>query len=282
MIDYAATFLNFTGAFPNIEAINVTAPGAGDGTEFVAAMVNDIWGRAQAMMDYAGLTPDGVQEAPDTAQILEAIGKGFGVGPGVGVTYWKNDTPAAFGDRVLLLTGQVIDITGVYSLLADAVWVGAGTNATAPAFYRTSDALGVTRDSGGNYMVLPDTRGLSLKNIGDATISARVKTGPVSLGSVQEDQMQLTTGVMDSFANSAAKFNMLNTTRANDMSGAFTISPANTTASNISVSASAIGTAADCRGFRFSSANSPDARASATTAGATRDSTIGTRFGITY
>ena len=36
MIDYAATFTNYSGSFPNIEAVNVSAPGAGDGTEFVA------------------------------------------------------------------------------------------------------------------------------------------------------------------------------------------------------------------------------------------------------
>jgi hypothetical protein len=76
MIDYAAVFTNYTGAFPNIEAQNVSAPGAGDGTEFVAALVNDIWGRAQALLDYAGLSPDGVQEAPDTAQFLTALSKG--------------------------------------------------------------------------------------------------------------------------------------------------------------------------------------------------------------
>lgn len=146
MIDYAATFTNYTGAFPDIEAVNVSAPGAGDGTEFVAALVNDIWGRAQALLDYAGLSPDGVQEAPDTAQILEAIGKGYGVGPGIGVIYWKNGTPATNGDRVILLQGQVIEIAN-YPLLAAAVYVGDANNPTAPAFYKTSDAGGVTRST---------------------------------------------------------------------------------------------------------------------------------------
>ena len=93
MIDYGATFTNYSGAFPNFEAVNVSAPGAGDGTEFVAALVNDIWGRAQALLDYAGMSPDGVQEAPDTAQILTALYKGYGIGPGIGVIYWKNGTP---------------------------------------------------------------------------------------------------------------------------------------------------------------------------------------------
>ena len=91
MIDYQTSFVNTDGvAFPDTEAVNVSAPGAGDGTEFVALMVNDIWGRAQALMDRAGLTPDGVTEAPGTAQIIEAIGKGFGVGPGFEIVTGKH------------------------------------------------------------------------------------------------------------------------------------------------------------------------------------------------
>jgi hypothetical protein len=189
MIDYAAVFTNYSGVFPDIEAVNVSAPGAGDGTEFVAALVNDIWGRAQALMDYAGLTPDGVQEAPDTAQIIEAIGKGFGVGPGIGVDYWKNDTPAAHGDRVLLLQGQVI-LIATYPLLTAAVYCGDANNGTAPAFYKTSDAGGTTRDTAGTYLVLPDHRGLVPIMLGTATVNTRAKAGPTSLGQVQEDQMQ--------------------------------------------------------------------------------------------
>ena len=189
MIDYASTFINTSGAFPDILAINETAPGAADGTEFVAALVNDIWGRAQALMDYAGLSPDGVTEAPDTAQILEALCKGFGIGPGMGVIYWKNGAPATNGDRVLLLQGQVI-LIATYPLLAAAVYCGDAKNATAPAFYKTSDAGGTIRSTAGTYLVLPDTRGLSLKGVGNATVNTRTKTGPAALGGVQEDQMQ--------------------------------------------------------------------------------------------
>lgn len=189
MIDYGATFTNYSGSFPDYEAVNVSAPGAGDGTEFVAALVNDIWGRAQALLDYAGLTPDGVQEAPDTAQILTALSKGYGIGPGIGVIYWKNGTPAANGDRVILLQGQVIEIAS-YPLLAAAVYVGDANNGTAPAFYKTSDAGGTTRSTAGGYLVLPDTRAVSLKGVGNQTINTRVKTGPASLGSIIEDTFQ--------------------------------------------------------------------------------------------
>jgi hypothetical protein len=189
MIDYAATFTKFTGAFPNIKAVNVSAPGAGDGTEFVAALVNDIWGRAQALLHYAGMTPDCVQEAPDTAQILTALSRGYGIGPGIGVIYWKNGTPAINGDRVILLQGQVIEISS-YPLLAAAVYVGDANNAAAPAFYKTSDSGGATRSTSGAYLVLPDARGLTLKMLGNATINGRTKVGPTALGEKQEDQMQ--------------------------------------------------------------------------------------------
>ncbi len=187
MIDYAAVFTNFSGAFPNTQAINVSAPGAGDGTEFVAALVNDIWGRAQALLDYAGLTPDGVTEAPDTAQVLTAIGRGFGVGPGFGVTYWKTGTPAANGDRVLLLQGQVVLIAD-YPLLVAATYVGDGNNATAASFYKVAND-GVTRDTAGTKFVLPDSRAVSLKGTGNQTINTRVKSGP-AFGAVEEDQFQ--------------------------------------------------------------------------------------------
>jgi hypothetical protein len=188
MIDYAASFTNYTGIFPDIEAVNVSAPGADDGTEFVALMVNDIWGRAQALLDYAAMTPDGVMEAPDTAQILTAIGRGFAVGPGMGVTYWKNGAPAANGDRVLLLQGQVIEIAS-YPLLVTACYVGNAANPTAPAFYKTSDAGGTTRDVAGGYFVLPDTRAVVLKGVGNQTINTRVKSGP-AFCVVEEDRFQ--------------------------------------------------------------------------------------------
>lgn len=270
MIDYAATFTNYTGSFPDIEAVNVSAPGAGDGTEFVAALVNDIWGRAQALLDYAGLTPDGVQEAPDTAQILEAIGKGYGVGPGIGVIYWKNGTPATNGDRVILLQGQVITIAN-YPLLAAAVYVGDANNATAPAFYKTSDAGGTTRSTAGTYMVMPDTRAVSLKGVGDQTINTRVKTGPASVGEVLEDQMQKLTGTAGNYILSRAN--------SNNFQGVFK----NTVRQQSVALDDASGSADDSDwSIDFDSSQSPNARVSSTTDGQTQDCTIGTNFGITY
>ena len=39
-------------------------------------------------------------------------------------------------------------------------------------------------------MVLPDTRAVSLKGVGNQTINTRVKIGPASVGSVIEDTVQ--------------------------------------------------------------------------------------------
>lgn len=258
MIDYFATFVNTDGAaFPDTEAVNVSAPGAGDGTEFVAAMVNDIWGRSQALLDYAGLTPDGVQEAPDTAQILEAIGMGFGVGPGIGVIYWKNDTPAVWGDRVLLLQGQEIAIAA-YPLLFATVYCGDVSNPTAPAFYATNGAgVRTLPGSGATHFVLPDARGLGLKNIGDATISGRTKTGPVSLGEAQEDQGQ-------------GHYHDSNTYHVIRDGGAATSQLSAGATCREQEKASILGTSTDgVNGTPRTGAN-------------TRDSSLGTNFGITY
>ena len=252
MINYLASFTNTDGsAFPDTEAVNVSAPGAGDGTEFVELMVNDIWGRAQALMDYAGLTPDGAQEAPGTAQFLEALAKGYGIGPGVGVIYWKNDTPAVHGDRVLLLQGQVVTIANYPELVA-ATYIGDGNNADTDytGFYKTSDAGGTVRDTAGAYFVLPDTRGLSLKNIGDAVVNGRTKTGPAKLTELQEDQFQ---GHIHSYQRVAA-------TGAAYAPG--------TNYSNI----------ADNTGSPATDGVNGTPR----TGDATRDSVIGTNFGITY
>lgn len=269
MIDYLASFTNTDGsAFPNTEAVNVSAPGAGDGTEFVALLVNDIWGRAQAIMDYAGLTPDGVMEAPGTAQIIEALCKGLGVGPGMGVIYWKNDTPAELGDRVLLLQGQVI-LIATYPLLAAAVYCGDANNATAPAFYKTSDAGGTTRSTAGTYLVLPDTRGLSLKGVGNATVNTRTKTGPAALGGVQEDQLQ---GVNHTHYTGEAHA----TSTAMIYGGTTDDCPGSATNTNVD--------GAGARTYQAISSKSKydNLNGIPRIGDNTRDSSIGTNFGITY
>lgn len=188
MIDYGTVFANLTGIWPNYAGKNVTAPGAGDGTEWIAAFVSDVWGRVQALMDRASLSPDGVTEAVGTAQILDALSLGYGIGAGCGVTWWKNLSPSVTGDRVLLLQGQVIAISG-YTDLVDATYVGDANNATAAAFYKTSDAGGTTRSTSGSYFVLPDTRECALVGVG--TRAAGVTAHDTyTKGQMKDDQVQ--------------------------------------------------------------------------------------------
>ena len=73
MIDYATIFTNFSGAFPNIVAVNASGGGATDGTEYIKAFIDDLWGENQAVMDFAGFTPNAAAEAAGASQRLDAI-----------------------------------------------------------------------------------------------------------------------------------------------------------------------------------------------------------------
>lgn len=189
MIDYLASFINTNGAaFPNTEAVNATGPAATDGTEFVKLMIDDEWGARQALMDYAGLIPDGVTEAPGTSQFIEAIQKGFGVGPGMGVIYWKDGDPAVNGDRVLLLNGQGV-LRSSFQDLDAAVYVGDPDNGTASAFYHADDAAGTLRNTAGIYLILPDTRGYTLRGL-DVAAAVDPDGASRDLGSSQLDASQ--------------------------------------------------------------------------------------------
>jgi hypothetical protein len=174
MIDLT-TLGNTTGSFPNIVGKNATSPSAQDGTPFIAAYIDNDWGWQQFIMDYAGLTPSGVTESSSVSQIVEAFQLAQGSGPGRGVIWWKNEAPSVTGDRVLLLTGQGVEIANYPELDAN-VWCtdagpggspASGYNAIVAAgggaFYRASDAAGTTPNIAGPYLILSDTRGRGLR-----------------------------------------------------------------------------------------------------------------------
>lgn len=150
------TALNFTsGVFPNTTSVNSTGSGTGDGTEWVKVGIDNFqFGVSQALLDYAGLTPNGVTESAGASQFLEAIQKGHGIGPGKYVQWGLKDDPSVTGDRVLLLTGQGV-LVASFSDLDDAVYVGDPDNATAPFFYHADDAAGTVRNIAGIYLILP-------------------------------------------------------------------------------------------------------------------------------
>ena len=158
-IENVNTFV--TGVFPDTVADNSTGASTADGFEFIAEYINNsIIGPQQAMMDYAGLTPDGVTESASASQMIEAIQKGNAVGPG-----WVGrrdifDSPAVNGDRSLILSEQGV-LIATYPELDAATWIGGNTAAQIAAaaaggkYYRSSDAGGATGDAAGPWLQLP-------------------------------------------------------------------------------------------------------------------------------
>lgn len=271
-IENVNTFV--TGVFPDAEADNSTGAATQDGFEFIAEYINNsIIGPQQAIMDYAGLTPDGVTEAAGASQMIEAWGKAFGVGPGRGVTWWLDDGPAVTGDRVLLLTGQGVLIASYVELDA-VVYVGDGNNAAVEAgggfFYRSSDAGGATPDIAGPYLQLPDLRGYALRGL---DVAAAVDPDGASrfLGDVQLDAMQEIEGQIDFINNNSV-------TAMDTCSGAFAPSGGNTNSAAFPSTDTPNST--DNAIFRASQSTSPNA--AKTDDDETRMTNISTNYGITY
>jgi hypothetical protein len=168
MLAYEDIVTNATGTFPDTTAQNVSVPGAGDGTEFVAAVLDDTWGFHQALLAYAGITPDDVTEAAGTSQMVEALKKCFGH-PGE-VVMWhgvEDDPYAEFGCKLIPLEGQCIAVAD-YPDLVEAVYVGDGNNATYPLYYRCDNSNGTVRNTAGVYLKLADMRGMFVRGY-DAT-----------------------------------------------------------------------------------------------------------------
>jgi hypothetical protein len=165
------SIFNSSGAFPVTVAVNVSAPGAGDGTEFNANFCNDTWGWRQDVLQRAGMTPDGVDEASGTSQTYEALQKCFGH-PGE-IVLWPHPTsPAPSGIRLLPCNGTVISVS-TYQDLVDAVYVGDANNNnfSYQGFYKTSEQGGTARSTSGTYFVLPDLRGSFMRGYDPTAIS---------------------------------------------------------------------------------------------------------------
>ena len=181
MVDYASMVTNKTGTFPNVAAKNASSAGGTDGTEYVAAILNDLWGFWQDVLSQATQTPNGVPEASGTSQKRGALQMSYSapgdivfdfIAPGSG-TYgaqamsWGAATggpPARYQyRRVLVCTGQFVQAS-LYPDLAAAIYCGDANNATANYCYYTSDAGGTTRSTASkNYIKLPDMRGMTLR-----------------------------------------------------------------------------------------------------------------------
>lgn len=160
-------------AFPGTESVNASGPTAVDGTEYVKVLIdNYMMGPQQALLNFAGLTPDGLPEEDGASQELEAMQKSFGY-PGEAVNWYGDLDPATVGARILLLHGQGILISQ-YTELTTSVYVGDGNNATAPAFYKADDAAGTIRNIAGIYLILPDAQETYPQFKPESVYSARI------------------------------------------------------------------------------------------------------------
>lgn len=155
------------GTFPNVTAVN-SSGGNNDGTPFMAAMVDEVWGFYQACMYQVGYTPSGNTENYLESQMLEAL-KNICGGPGELVLYGGNNTMLGLSDKRLLPLTGAIYLVADYQELIDEVW-DSSENSTTEGFYRSSDGLGITRDVSGNYFHVPDYRGLFIRGYDPVTI----------------------------------------------------------------------------------------------------------------
>lgn len=157
MIDYQANFNTNGSAFPNTAAINVSTPGAGDGTEFKALMVNDDWGARQNLMSYAGLTPNAASEAFGLSQFYTCL-LYLCMPVGTIIMSHSNSNPTTLGYRFINLAGGGV-LRSLYPDLDAACYVGDSLNGTADYWYRSDDAGGTSRNIAGIYLQLADMRG---------------------------------------------------------------------------------------------------------------------------
>ena len=197
MKKYENVVTNFSGIFPNALAINSTGAATPNGSEFVAGYINNfVIGICQAVMNYAGITPDGITEAAGASQFLEAMQKGAALLPGLIFEWNLNIDPAVIGFRGFLLSGQGI-VRANYTDLDTNNYVGDANNAAVAAvnggWYRADDAEGVTPNITGAYLILPESRGYTTRGL---DVAASVDPGGASryLGDTQIDAMQKITG----------------------------------------------------------------------------------------
>jgi len=188
MIDYGLDIGNTNGVLGDYTGKNASGATATDGTPFIAAMIDDLWGPKQALMDRASLIPNGVTESVAASQILEAMQKGYNLGAGYYKLYAKNASPAVHGDRLIILTGVGVLRTS-FPELDTAVYVGDGNNATANEFYRSDDPAGTVRNIAGAYLKLPEGRGMAVRGEDLGAIN-NPRGAARTLGGLEEDQIQ--------------------------------------------------------------------------------------------
>ena len=201
----AITSNNNDLSFPATRAINATGPLVQDGTEIVADVVNDFWLEKQSLLDFYEDTPNDLFDVAGldpgnnlpNSQPLAINLMNYGT-PGSIIAWASDKDPALLGVdltfdftvRLLLLQGQGIDRTlDDYRLLDSIVYVGDPDNGTADSFYHADDAGGTSRNPAGDYLILPDGRGQTLRGL-DETGTVDPEGAGRIVGSFQDDKFQ--------------------------------------------------------------------------------------------
>ena len=145
--------------YPYGSAQDITTPGDGTGTPFVADLVDDWFGFQQECLQRAGITPSGNPDHAGDSDVFDGLRRSCGY-PGLIVPSMIYADPASLGLRLLYLDGSGI-LAASYPDLVTACYIGDANNADtdADAFYKSSDAAGTTRTTAGPYIILPDMRG---------------------------------------------------------------------------------------------------------------------------
>jgi len=152
-----------SGNYPYGSAQNITTPGDGTGTPFVADLVDDWFGFQQEVAQRAGITPSGLPDHAGDSDVFNGIRRTCGY-PGLIVACATYADPATLGLRLLELDGSGILIAS-YPDLVDACYIGDANNAdvNADSFFKSSDAAGTTPNTAGPYFQLPDCRARFLR-----------------------------------------------------------------------------------------------------------------------
>lgn len=133
--------------YPFGSARNITTPGDGTGTPWEAALVNDVFGFQQALLDAAGIVPSGTPDKVTASQYLEAL----------------NDITSRVFDT-LTLAKAATNKAGILVKTRGFASAGNGGDAfylvlTAAQFGGTPDEKGDHTDGGGNVLVLQEIPG---------------------------------------------------------------------------------------------------------------------------
>ena len=165
-----------TGAFPNTVADDSSGPTVRDGMPLTAQWPNEMFGVFQAILAYAGRSPDGNAEDASampastiSSQVLSSLRLALSM-PGE-VLYFagRDPDPATHGGRLLELAGQGVLIAD-YPDLVGVTYCGDANNATASSFFKVDNPAIAppVRNTAGLYMMLPNCRGQFIRALNGA------------------------------------------------------------------------------------------------------------------